>query len=327
MNQLTISLIHQYFCAFLLIVLISSTYGKNSTSNDEQNDNSMMEHEYYEKNFTGIYSGEAEQNNFRSNFTDDNEMQLTNFTSINREDNDTVKHEMELLKSQKSQYVKPTQVEINANFSNLKNRSDSTYDLCENSTVNGGKKNIIHLCCPYGHRLSLKKQECIAAVDVDYVFPNVTDSDEPFDRVFDLVVQDPCTNDDVMHYRIDSIEFPDSVYYFFTKTSSAYFPYFNDSILASSYCLAAVNRNNYELITCKYKPKRPIYVTVAVVVSLPFLLMTFVVYSVLSELRNMHGYMLRAHIASLFVSYMILPAFREIFVDNIDYSLCVALCK
>lgn len=291
-------------------------------SNDEQNNTSMIE---YHTNFTEIYSDEMKQNNFRSNFTDDNEKQLANFT--NREDNDTVEHEIELMKSQRSQYVKPTHVEINANFTNLEDRSNFTYDLRENSTVDGGKKNIIQLCCPYGHRLSLKKQECIAAVDVDYVFPNVTDSDEPFDQVFDLVVHDPCTNDNVMHFMIDSVKAPDSVYYFFTGTSSAYFPYHNISIPALYYCLAAVNRNNYELIICKNKLQRQIHITVAIVISLPFLLMTFAVYRVLSEFRNMHGYMLRAHIASLFVSYMIFPIFREVYVEDIDYSLCVALCR
>ncbi|XP_011175316.1 G-protein coupled receptor Mth2 [Solenopsis invicta] len=50
--------------------------------------------------------------------------------------------------------------------------------------------------------------------------------------------------------------------------------------------------------------KYPVYLSVCLLVSLPFLLLTFIVYTVLPELQNVHGYTLRAHVVSLFITYV-----------------------
>ncbi|XP_025995899.1 G-protein coupled receptor Mth isoform X2 [Solenopsis invicta] len=86
---------------------------------------------------------------------------------------------------------------------------------------------------------------------------------------------------------------------------------FHKSLLLSDFCLAIMSSdvfgdNSIYMIVCTDDgdTKYPVYLSVCLLVSLPFLLLTFIVYTVLPQFQNIHGYTLRAHVASLFVTYV-----------------------
>ncbi|XP_025995900.1 uncharacterized protein LOC113005086 [Solenopsis invicta] len=85
-------------------------------------------------------------------------------------------------------------------------------------------------------------------------------------------------------------------------------------LLPRDFCLAMMSWDAFRddtvyMIVCTNdnETKYPVYLSVCLLVSLPFLLLTFTVYTVLPELQNVHGYTLRAHVASLFVTYRVCP--------------------
>ncbi|CAL1687354.1 unnamed protein product [Lasius platythorax] len=61
------------------------------------------------------------------------------------------------------------------------------------------------------------------------------------------------------------------------------------------------------------------------IVSLLFLLMTFMVYSILPELRNIHGYMLRRYVGSLFVGGIFYLVIQLIEIPNIGNYACFVI--
>lgn len=65
-----------------------------------------------------------------------------------------------------------------------------------------------------------------------------------------------------------------------------------------------------------------IYYTIGMVLSLPFLFSTFLVYALVKELRNLHGKSLMCHVASLFVAYTSLIII-QLATSKIDQRVCV----
>lgn len=283
-------------CALLLIVLIPNKSGGYSANEYEQTDNSMVLY----TNFTRHQGDETVKEAFRETSAKNN----TEETSAGREDDESARRKTRNGRDQAVSF---------------------TIEPRKNNTE--GKSNTIQLCCPLGHRFSLKQEKCLVD-SINFTFPNVHETDDPLHEVFDLVVRSPCNNNRARHFMIDPVNFPDSVYGFL-ENASVYFPRVNYSIPSKMYCLATVNQERFDLIVCKKHLVISVnYVAVAMIVSLPFLLITFVVYSVLPKFRNMHGYMLRAYIASLFVTIAILAVFLQILVDNSvdDYSFCAPWC-
>lgn len=70
-----------------------------------------------------------------------------------------------------------------------------------------------------------------------------------------------------------------------------------------------------------------IFYAVGIIISLPFLLLTLIVYALIRELQNLHGKSLMCHVAALLVAYTSLVAnqFTTNSVNNED--LCIALGK
>lgn len=64
--------------------------------------------------------------------------------------------------------------------------------------------------------------------------------------------------------------------------------------------------------------------TVAVLLSLPFLIITFLVYALVRELRNLHGKSLMCHVATLLVAYACLVVNRTA-TDRLDTNGCIVL--
>jgi hypothetical protein len=68
------------------------------------------------------------------------------------------------------------------------------------------------------------------------------------------------------------------------------------------------------------------YYIVSMALSLPFLLMTFLVYALIKRLRNLHGKSLMCHITSLFVAYSSL-ILVQLTIETADNYFCVLLGK
>jgi len=171
---------------------------------------------------------------------------------------------------------------------NLYNNSIVSYEACDNVTC-------IQLCCPFGNRLMTIQGECVAG---NYSFPAMYGNDfedKKFDKLF-LTVRDPCIVQGFGRRLLNASE------YLFLVNGSLSYLNPKTLILPTSYCLAILNRNIYDVIVCTSQFKMPIYISACFLLSLPFLLLTFVIYSILPELQNMHGYILRAHVASLFIT-------------------------
>lgn len=238
-----------------------------------------------------------------------------------------------------------TSYELSGNSTQTENKSDSTsYEFHEKSSRNDTKNNIlphemcnnntcIQLCCPLGNRLV--KEKCVPG-EGNYSFPDVysyTTSDlqnenKKVDELFQLVVHDPCRETE--RFLLDPDEYPDDEYMFLTN-GSLYQPRHEDFLEPTSYCLAVV-QDKFEVTVCFESISDEIIETnqltikpVCLIVSLPFLLATFVVYSILPELGTMHGYTLRGYIGSLFVAYTVLVVLKLIHPNAIDYSVCITL--
>jgi len=197
------------------------------------------------------------------------------------------------------------------------------YEMCENSTC-------ILLCCPLGSRLI--KDECIAG-NTNYPFPDVyvtNDSSEKrligkkLDQIFPLTIHNPCQ---FGRYLLNPEQNPDDEYMFLVN-GSLYQPRINEVV--EFYCLAVLQKNKYEVTLCfdsegEIVSEEQNGIPVGLIVSLPFLLTTFVVYSILPELRNMHGYTLRGYVGSLFIAYTFLAIVQLTQQDIISDSVCIAL--
>ncbi|KAL0103546.1 hypothetical protein PUN28_017664 [Cardiocondyla obscurior] len=199
------------------------------------------------------------------------------------------------------------------------------YETCKNSTC-------ILLCCPPGDRFINDKcrpgNNHIPLPEV-YTMNDTTErTGKTLDQVFLLAVYNPCKFD---RYLLD----PDlslSDQYMFLDNGSLYRPYATESeMFVKSYCLVILeNKNKYDIAVC-FKEDLPInleenavvYYPVGVLISMPCLLATFVVYSVLPELRNMHGYTLRGYVGSLFVAYTFLAVIQLDRSTAISHTVCI----
>ena len=100
------------------------------------------------------------------------------------------------------------------------------------------------------------------------------------------------------------------------------------------YCLASImteNGSNSYVTVCfeefeKLQKEIPLFYPITMILSLPCLVATFVVYAIIPELQTMHGLTLRAYIACLFVAYVLLIVV-QIGDDNISssYLTCSSL--
>ncbi|XP_039302794.1 uncharacterized protein LOC113005085 [Solenopsis invicta] len=168
----------------------------------------------------------------------------------------------------------------------------SSFEECLDGTC-------VQLCCPL-YNFMTDTGKCVANENGTYFLPKMyIYKDGPDHPAFFVTVHDPCLSQDLGKSLLSYNE-----YYFLTNGSLYQGP--GKFILQRSYCLASFNLEIYEVMVCNNQKMYPIYVFACLLISLPFLLVTFVVYSILPELQNMHGYTLRAHIASLFIAYVIM---------------------
>ncbi|XP_011634444.1 G-protein coupled receptor Mth2-like [Pogonomyrmex barbatus] len=310
-----------YCCYIFLLIASFSESWENPTNDSEENltvrynlpvNYTRNETEYqFDINFmkNSRINDDVIQYKFRKS--------VTNFTEVN--DNNAITLQ-EINKNQ-------IQTESGNNFTSYKRYGNFNTDDYNNSMAvrivpyEKCNNNIcIQLCCSFGDYLTLEGK-CIAGQG-NYSFPNVYKykndiETKRLDQLFPMTVHDPCSVQEfgriLLHYNE----------YLFLKNGTLYRGP-NQLTPPTSYCIAIVKRSIYDVIVCNYKrTKLPMFISACLVVSLPFLLLTFVMYSILPELQNMHGYTLRAHVASLFVTYIIMPFGQQI--DLRESKLCIPL--
>ncbi|XP_039302642.1 G-protein coupled receptor Mth2 [Solenopsis invicta] len=318
------------WCFVLLFVASFSESRENSTNGDKQSDSSTVQYDLF------ISSMKYRDNEIKStrcvsreNFIkNDTEMEYRFYiNSAKNEKKDDVLKKYESRRPIIKDCKKSTQISMESaanstdindsikeidNSSRIKRESNSTSHENENSNKNNKiPKNIgiisyemchniicVQLCCPYRNFMEITGK-CVANESGIYYFPKMNKyKDGPDDPIFFLTIHDPC-----LSQGLGKSVLPSNKYFFLTDGSLYQGP--GKFILPTSYCLASFNQKIYEVLVCNNQRRYPIYVSACLLVSLPFLLVTFVVYSILSELQNMHGYTLRAHIASLFIAYVI----------------------
>ncbi|XP_072758562.1 probable G-protein coupled receptor Mth-like 10 isoform X2 [Anoplolepis gracilipes] len=326
---------------------------RNFTIDDKQDENSMR-YEFY-TNSTRNNETDFKRYHLGKNVTmNKNAEYVFRINSPNNDHkDDSIQYEFHAHYVKYHQEDNQMSMELQANFTKADNKDNSDnendnknyiipHKICENITC-------IQLCCSLGDRLIDKS--CIAGGD-QYIFPNVygylNDSmqseNRKVDELFQLIVQVPCQ---------ETIELPLDVYnkyfeYIFFGNGTLYFPYFDTFVDSVSYCLAVVDRNQFDAFICfeilnetiikeinnikldnlinKKLPNELNVVSFSCrVVSMLCMLTIFLVYFILSELYNIHSFMLRRYASLLFIACTIDVMDQLIDTMNQGFSICVII--
>ncbi|XP_029174997.1 G-protein coupled receptor Mth2-like isoform X2 [Nylanderia fulva] len=217
-----------------------------------------------------------------------------------------------------------------------------SFQMCHNNTC-------IQLCCPLGNVMRRNDFKCIPK-EMKYVFPNVyeytndsTQNDSKrVDELFQFAIYDPCLD---KHSVVpDGHQYDYKVF----ANGSIYIPYYAtliDSTYSTSYCLTIFleRGNKFEVTYCldlikdfyrnalNYSPEfrwinRIITIySILNIACLLFLVVVILVYSILPELRNEHGFMLRNYCACLFIAFVI-DIVRVLHLkENLSYPVCITI--
>ncbi|KYN38891.1 G-protein coupled receptor Mth2 [Trachymyrmex septentrionalis] len=306
---------------------------KNSTKNDEQYEFRANSNDNYEDNDLVQYAFHAQRSVKNHQEGDQILMELrANSTKADDENNFTLYN------------GNLTQVEDTSNLTSYElsekfyqdEKNIIPYQMCENITC-------IPLCCPLGKHLQITQindtitEECVDGQvgQSNYLFPDVyeyvmNDSKripigKKLDQIFPLTIHDPCQ---YQRYVLEP-EIKRNEDYLFLSNGSLY--QLDIKSVVTSYCLAIwEDDKKFDVTICfdreaeDVPPEEKTSLVISLIVSLPFLLVTFVVYSILPELWNMHGYTLRGYVGSLFVAYMFLVMINLIHQAVISYFACIA---
>ena len=344
-------------CFAFLLVASFSEFQEDFTNGNEQSENSTMQSDSL-VNSTKYQNEEMELarcNSYENSVKNKNQMQYESYINStknnckndsvlyesrehiikNHEDNNQTSMEFCTNSTEINNFTLP---EINENFTKTEDKNNSIsykHDDSNRTIKTIFVKNeectdnitCIQLCCQNGYNLTVKGR-CVEQTmrgENKYTLPNIyalpnkqkNDSeDEISDELF-LTVRDPCIAEGYGRQFVFA-----NTYLFLTNGSL--YTVTGEFISPKSYCFAILFRNVYDVIICNNQTKLPVYVSVCHLLSLPFLLLTFIVYSILPELRNVHGYTLRAHVGSLFITYAIIYFGQQV-SGLAEMKYCVAL--
>ncbi|XP_032664926.1 G-protein coupled receptor Mth2-like isoform X1 [Odontomachus brunneus] len=293
--------------ALLLVVAYAAENQSNSTHEDKLQDDTMH-HEPHVNHVSLTW-------NHDENST--------------RDDEDSVQHEFyhNYMKNLNKKGSQNMPVELRNNFIDTNNEGNSTTSQLR-PRRNSNKTNskicndtvCIPICCELGYRMI---ENICTPDDNEYDFPEIHEIGKKVDEVFPLFVSDPCTS--VPRFALDASLYPTDEYIILTN-GSLYQTKVNKFIDPAIYCFAVMNKSKYEPTLCFNGPTIDgvdfIGIPISIIVSLPFLLLTFVVYTILPELWNMHGYILRGYVSSLFIAYIFLVPFQLILPNDVSNAVC-----
>lgn len=296
------------WCALLLVVAYAAENQSNSTREDEQDD--TMQYEPH-VNFTTTW-------NHDENST--------------RNDEDSLQHEF-YSNYTKNFHEKDSQnmpAELRDNSTKTNNGGNSTTSQLrpgnnsnEENSKNCNNTACIPICCELGYRMI---RDICTPDDSDYYFPEVQEIGKKVNEIFSFIVSDPCT---FGRFSLNPAFYPTDEYIILVN-GSVYQPLLDLFLDPTTYCFAIMNKSKYELTMCFDSTSSTVEegvdftgIPIGILVSLPFLLLTFVVYTILPDLWNMHGYTLRGYVGSLFVAYISLVPFQLISPDGLSDAVCI----
>ncbi|XP_029176127.1 probable G-protein coupled receptor Mth-like 10 [Nylanderia fulva] len=232
----------------------------------------------------------------------------------------------------------------------------------ENSTKHGNESNIVPyetcynttcilFCCPFGYSMRANDSQCIPE-KMKYVFPNVYEytndlmqnESKRVDEFFQLAVYDPC-----LKARRSTVHDGHQYEYKIFANGSIYLPYYKilfKSTYSTSYCLAVLleRESRFEVTYCSeisdevfrnaLKQKLPEFSWITqliniysslILVGVLFLLAIFLVYYILPELQNEHGFMLRNYTAVAAIGFMIEVVRLSHIKENLSYPACITI--
>ncbi|KZC04727.1 G-protein coupled receptor Mth2 [Dufourea novaeangliae] len=154
----------------------------------------------------------------------------------------------------------------------------------------------------------------------------------PTPKSFRLAVRDPC--DGGPRYRLVPETYDEDAF-LLLDNGAVYRPNGNVILPPSEYCLGRVDVDKYDVVLCfeadDYDETGEsngtniiVSFPIGLIVSVPFLLATFIVYSLIPELKNMHGRTLRCYVGSLLIAYTVLAIVQILPQYSISDPLCVA---
>ncbi|XP_076286757.1 G-protein coupled receptor Mth2 isoform X2 [Lasioglossum baleicum] len=192
----------------------------------------------------------------------------------------------------------------------------------------------VPLCCPLEHLIVNSSCEPVGMNDtgVTVQFPDLYSSEGAFEMLdnstnvdtFRFVNKTPCPNGG-QRYPLEYSEFK------LLDNGTIYMIFDKEFRNRSQYCLGRLKHahDRYDIIACfeeEVLEKRNLLegtLPVGMILSIPFLFLTFLVYTVIPELKNMHGRTLRGYVGSLLVSYLGFGILNVTTQDQISDTLCI----
>ncbi|XP_072758250.1 G-protein coupled receptor Mth2-like isoform X1 [Anoplolepis gracilipes] len=322
------------WCCALLFFSLSTKSLENFTSDNKQDNNLMVRHVFHatEKNDNKIIFN---KHNWRKNFTMVYKS-VQNVFNINSRNND-FKYDGLIQNKFPVHYEKCNEIrrELRANFTKINNKYYSNnendnnnytvpYKTCDNRTC-------INLCCPLGDRYDLFNN-CTTG-GPEYVFSdvysfcnetNMQTEHKKIDEMFQLIVQNPCSNNtEIVRISLNNDSFDLNKYIFF-ENGTLFLPYFDQFFESTSYCLAFSNQDQVDAVICSktlkeaVKKEKDYFITVikpvidrmyifswiCTIVSTLCMLIISLIYNMLPELHNIHSFMLRRYSSMIFIYYI-----------------------
>ena len=205
----------------------------------------------------------------------------------------------------------------------------------------------IPFCCPLGNLITPRScvpwsSETSASLPPVYDTENFTMLNSSLnENEYFAFVSDPCRKHGDNKTRTRTRLFPeyyDEDIYLLLSNGSLFLPYGNYSFNIDDYCFGLVEKTEYIVIGCQEElgstlgtnlsdeEKIPIIYGVGLMVSIVSFFATYIVYSVLPDLQNTHGSLLRIYLIHLFVSYVCLVISYCMTFDEYDIG-CTFLGK
>lgn len=165
--------------------------------------------------------------------------------------------------------------------------------------------------------------------EMDLTPANVTANE----KYFDFITWNPCA--DVKRYSLNPHMYEDDKWYLLSN-GSVLRPLSEepeDRLLDyHQYCLARVKNDEYreylvffceEAYPIENDDNGKIIYSIGMLASVPFLVATYVVYWLLPELRNLHGWTLRGYVGCLAMAYSLLGWLQLTPQEQISNGICI----